>query len=109
MARWASSRTASEATGGKGALVVGVAFQEIAVDPVEGRPGDLGPAGVVEEDGRAVEGGELAADLGRIERHDVYSREGMGGWRDYSPSGMLEFGGGCSSAAGEILREGGAW
>ena len=65
MAWWASSSTASECdAGGEGAAVVGVAFEQVLVDAVEGLPGDLRAAGVIEEDGWAVEGRELAANGG---------------------------------------------
>jgi hypothetical protein len=48
------------ATGGEGAFVIRVAFQQVAVDALEGLPGDLGAARVVEENRRTIEGGELA-------------------------------------------------
>jgi hypothetical protein len=50
--------------GGKSTVVVGVALQQVTLDALSRLPGDLGTAGVVEEDGRAVERGELFADEG---------------------------------------------
>ena len=58
------------AAGGKDALVVGVAFEQILLDAVGGLAGDLGAAGVVEEDRGTVEGGELLTDEGCVEGHE---------------------------------------
>ena len=43
-----------------------------------GLAGDLGAAGVVEEDGGTVEGGELFADEGKVEGHEGTP------WLDYN-------------------------
>ena len=48
--------------GCKRAFMVGVAFQEIFINAIQRRTGDLGAAGVIEEDGRTVKGRELIAD-----------------------------------------------
>ncbi len=50
--------------GGKSAFVVGVALQQGTLDALGRLPGDLRPAGVVEEDGRTVVRGELVTDEG---------------------------------------------
>src|SRR5574340_1127948 len=50
------------AAGGKGAPVVGVPAQVILVDAVERLLGDLGAAGIVEEDFGPVQRRELGAD-----------------------------------------------
>jgi hypothetical protein len=49
--------------------VIGIAFEEILMDAVQGLPGDLRPTGVIQEDGWAIERGELAADDGQVESH----------------------------------------
>ncbi len=70
MAAWASSRiSVGLAAGGEGALVVGVALEQIVLDALEGLAGDLGAAGVVEKYSGTVEGREVFADEGKIEGH----------------------------------------
>ena len=56
--------------GGESAFVVGVAFQQVTLDALGRLAGDLRPAGVVEEDGRAVERGELFTDEGIARAED---------------------------------------
>ena len=58
--------------------MIGIAFNEILVDTVERLPGDLGSPGIIKENGWTIQGGELASDLGKIERHWMYSEKGMG-------------------------------
>jgi hypothetical protein len=49
--------------------MVGIAFQQVALDTLGRLAGDLRPAGVVEENGRPIEGGKLASDSNYIKRH----------------------------------------
>ena len=57
------------AAGLEGSAVVGVVIDQIGVHPVDDRLGDLRSAGIIEEDIRALQCGELAADRGEIEWH----------------------------------------
>jgi hypothetical protein len=44
------------------ALVVGVAFDQVTIHPLDAMMGDLCPCRIIEEDGRTVQCGELLAD-----------------------------------------------
>src|SRR5215216_583880 len=57
--------------GRKCAFMVGIAFNKIAVDTVEGLFGDLSPAGVVEKNSRAIKRRELLTDEVAVEGHGV--------------------------------------
>ena len=58
--------------------MIGIAFDQIPVNAIERLPGDLGSPGIVKEDCRTIQGGKPASDLGKIERHWVYSEKEMG-------------------------------
>ena len=67
--------------------MVGVALQQVALDALQGRFADLGPARVVEEHRGPVQGRKLAADGGQVEGHKGSSWERKKSDRlNYSPS-----------------------